>query len=179
MTQQPKNRLLMSRPNLSNIPILPPLMPGYTLQPLHGEEALESLATTLSLAFDYPRNVNIIRAKLLEAPDVKAVYVITWNNIVVATASSRYLPERFPDAGYVHWVGTHPGHVRKGLAWALAIHLLQDFASRHYKCAVLETEDFRIAAIKTYFKLGFIPVYDVLDEDHRDRWSAICQKLFV
>ena len=44
---------------------------------------------------------------------------------------------------------------------------------RGYPAAVLETDDFRIPAIRSYMKLGFVPVYDVRGEDHRARWSKV------
>ncbi|HHY83306.1 MAG TPA: hypothetical protein GX505_11630 [Clostridiales bacterium] len=37
--------------------------------------------------------------------------------------------------------------------------------------AVLETDDFRLPAIKTYFRLGFQPKFT--HESHPDRWDKI------
>lgn len=96
----------------------------------------------------------------------------------MATASSRWLPHLYPGSGYVHWVGTHPDHTRRGLAMALMARLLQDFRERGYRDAVLETDDFRIPALKTYLRCGFLPVYIVKGEDHRSRWAAIFQTIF-
>jgi mycothiol synthase len=107
-----------------------------------------------------------------------AVYVATWHDRPVATASSRWLPHLFPGAGYVHWVGTHPDHARRGLGTALMIRLLQDFRDRGYRDAVLQTDDVRVPALKTYLRCGFLPVYDVNEEDHHTRWAAIFQAIF-
>ncbi len=69
--------------------------------------------------------------------------------------------------------------MRLGLASLLLIRLLGEFAERGCKDAVLETEDFHIPAIHTYLRLGFTPVYEVGDEDHRERWSAIFQHVLA
>ncbi len=169
--------ILMHRPHLLNVPESSPLPDGYVLRLFNGDD-LEYLASTLSAAFDEPWSRERVQTSLTETPDVKAVYVITWHGQPVATASSRWLPDRFPQSGYVHWVATHPQHVRKGLASALLAHLLHDFRDRGYTDAVLETDDFRIPAIRSYLKFGFLPVYTVGEEDHRYRWSSIFQTLF-
>jgi mycothiol synthase len=170
--------IMMRRPHLFNIPEIPPLPEGYILRAFKDESNLASLASTLSAAFNEPWSEERVRHKLTEASDVKAVYTVTWKGKIVATASSRWLLERFPVSGYVHWVGTHPDHTRRGLSSALMAQLLYDFIDRGYKDAVLETDDFRIPAIRTYLKFGFIPVYELSGEDHRYRWSAIFQVIF-
>ncbi|MDP9350535.1 MAG: hypothetical protein M3P51_03195 [Chloroflexota bacterium] len=58
----------------------------------------------------------------------------------------------------------------------LLIRLLGEFPERGCKDAVLETEGFRIPAIRTYLRFSFTPVYEVGGEDHRERWSAIFQQ---
>ena len=170
--------IVMRRPHLRDLPRVAPLPEGYALRLARGDEDLAPLAATLSAAFADPWDADRVRAKLTATPDVQAVYMVTWRGLPVATASSRWLPDRFPDAGYVHWVGTHPDHSRRGLAAALLARLLRDFAERGRASAVLETHDFRAAALRAYLKFGFTPEYDVAGEDHRPRWSAIFQTLF-
>lgn len=82
-----------------------------------------------------------------------------WQGRPVATASSHWLPDRFPGAGVVHWVGTRPDHARLGLGSALLRRLLHDFDERGYPAAVLQTDTFRLPAIRAYLRFGFLPVY--------------------
>lgn len=96
-----------------------------------------------------------------------------------ASAAHRRLPERWPDAGCVHWVGTHPAHTRHGLASALLAHLLRDFAACGYREAVLETQDYRLSALRAYLKFGFLPVYDYNGEDRHAVWAAVFQNIFA
>ena len=42
---------------------------------------------------------------------------------------------------------------------------------------MLDTDDFRMAAIKTYLNLGFVPVY--VEEGQPKRWSDIFEQLGI
>ncbi len=170
MEDRPVAQLMMRRPHLDAIPAPAPLPAGYALPPLREGEDLAPLAATLAAAF---------ADRWDEAPDVRAVYAVIWRDRPVATAASRELPARFPGAGYLHWVGTDPTHGRRGLASALVTRVLRDFADRGDTAAVLETDDFRLPAIRTYLKFGFLPVYEVDGEAHDARWTAVFQRLFA
>jgi hypothetical protein len=39
---------------------------------------------------------------------------VFWQNELVATASSQFLPGRDPHAGFVHWVATHRASAARG-----------------------------------------------------------------
>lgn len=167
-----KAQLVMLRPHLDELPEVPPLPGGYRLRP-YAEGDMSSLVATLADSFreywDAPR----VARELTAAPDVQTVYVVAHGDTVVGTASSRFVPTRYPDAGYIHWVGVSSEHLRRGIASALLVRVLHEFKERGYPAAVLETDDFRIPAIRSYMKLGFVPIYDVLGEDHRARWSQV------
>jgi mycothiol synthase len=174
---RPTNLVLL-RPSLDDLPPRPRLPAGYRLRPAVDSDT-DALAATLTAAFAETWSVDRIRRDLLDAEDVVATFVITHGGRAVATASNRWVPDRFPDAGYVHWVGTAPEHTRRGLAAALLIELLWQFAEQGRLTAVLETDDFRHPALRSYLRLGFTPVYEVRNEDHRPRWSAIFTALYA
>jgi mycothiol synthase len=173
--------LLLLRPSLDDIPART-AADGYELRLARTEDE-PAIAATLTAAFEPTStqrqvfDVARVRRELTEAPDVDATFVAVWQGTAVATASSRWLPERFPDAGYVHWVGTDPAHKRRGLAGALLGEVFAHFAKVGRTHAVLETEDHRLPALHSYLRLGFTPVYEVSGEDHRPRWSTIFQAL--
>lgn len=175
--QRTATHIVMQRPDLDALPEIAAPPSGYTLRTLRDERDLEPLAATLSAAFAKPWDVARVRAKLTEAPDVKAVYVVAWQGQPVATVSSLTLPDRFPGSGIVHWLGTQPGHAQRGLGSVLMTRVLHDFVQRGCRDAVLETDDERLPAIALYLKFGFIPVYAVQGENHRGRWSAIFRAL--
>lgn len=156
-------QLLMRRPHLRDLPIVRPLPAGYQLREYIGPDDLPSLNTTLQAAFSEPWDEARARRELLDVPGVKAIYVIEHEGAVVGTTSSKIVTD---------------AHLRRGLAAALMQRILQDFIERGHRDAVLETDDHRIPAISAYLRFGFLPVYDVRGEDHRERWSAIFQALF-
>ena len=165
-------QLVMLRPQLDELPAIPPLPSGYTLRTF-ADGDMPSLIATLAESFrEYWDEARVAR-ELTAAPDVQTVYVVAHGDRVIGTASSRFVPARYPEAGYIHWVGVASEHVRRGIASALLVRVLHEFVERGYPAAVLETDDFRIPAIRSYMKLGFVPVYDVRGEDHRARWSKV------
>jgi len=68
-----------------------------------------------------------------------------------------------------------PGHQGKGLGHVLVLHVLDYFRKKGFREAILDTDDFRLPAIKTYLKLGFDPVH--IGENHRRRWEIVKHKL--
>ena len=165
-------QLVMRRPHLDDLQDSAPLPDGYVLRPYAaGDQA--SLIATLAESFHEFWDEARLARELTASPDVHTVYVVAHGDRVVGTAASRYVPARFPAAGYVHWVGVASAHLRRGLAAALLGRVLAEFRQRGYPQAVLETDDFRIPAIRAYLKFGFLPEYDVRGEDHRPRWSRV------
>jgi mycothiol synthase len=169
----------MRRPHLTNLPVVPALPNGYDLGPFTQQDNVSALAALLTTAFNDPWDEPRTKTELSEAPDVHAVYIVTYRNDIVATASSQLRKKHTTTSGYVHWVGTHPDHRGKGLAYALVARVLQDFVARGYVGAYLETQQFRIPAIKTYLKLGFTPEYEVEGENHQAIWSSTFQNLLA
>jgi len=173
--------LLLLRPSVDDFPVRT-VPDGYEIR-LAVPADEPAIAETLTAAFEptstQPQRFDVdrVRRDLTEAPDVDATFIAVWQGRAVATASSRWLPERFPGAGYVHWVGTDPEHKRRGLAGALLGAVFAHFAEVGRTHAVLETDDHRLPALHSYLRLGFTPVYEVAGEDHRPRWSAIFQRL--
>lgn len=165
--------IAMLRPHLLDLPAVPPLADGYALRRAHGPADDEALAILLTAAFATAWEPENVRTRLTAAPSVRTTYVITWEGQLVATASYRYREEDFPNAGVMHWVGTHPDHRGRGLASALLIQLLHDFAAWGDHAAALETQDFRLPAIRTYLRFGFLPIYEFKGEDQRPIWATI------
>ncbi|MDR3710546.1 MAG: GNAT family N-acetyltransferase [Capsulimonadaceae bacterium] len=150
------------------------LPPGCALR-ICGHGDADGLARVLSEAFgDASWNPARVRSALLDAPDVLTTYAIRCPEIV-ATASVRYMPDRFPGEGYLHWVATSPAFRGQRLAEAVSVAALREFADRGYVGAWLETDDFRLPAIRLYLRLGFEPVRSTAEFEAR--WTAVIAEL--
>jgi mycothiol synthase len=108
-------------------------------------------------------------------------------------------PDGTPIASATSWreVGAQPGHGAihmvaalsawrgRGLGRAVTLAAMHALAARGDVTATLKTDDWRIAAIRTYLGLGLLPVWrpdgdgHSLGADHRDRWSAVMQACFA
>lgn len=163
--------LLMRRPNLEALPGMPDLPPGFEVRPVR-EEEVGSLAQLLTAAFNGEEwTSERVRRELTQDTTVQTVYVVTDGKTVIATASARLLPDAFPGSGYVHWVGAAPEMKGRQLGTIVTLATLQEFVALGCADAVLETDDHRLPAIRTYLKLGFQPV--LKDEIHQERWEKI------
>jgi mycothiol synthase len=69
----------------------------------------------------------------------------------------------------VGWVIVHPDHRGHGLARETCRAVLGVIKNLGYRYAYLKTEDFRIPAIKTYLRLGFVP--EMVDPAHPAWWA--------
>jgi mycothiol synthase len=163
--------LFMRRPHLRQLPQLPPLPAPYHLD-MMSAATQEGVAQVLRLSF--PEEVwtpERVQRDFVDAPDVLQTFVVLQGESVAATASVRLLPERYPHAGYLHYVGAHPQHQGQRLGYVVALAVLKYFERLECRDAVLETDDFRLPAIKTYLNLGFVP--ENRHPSHEQRWKDV------
>jgi mycothiol synthase len=74
-------------------------------------------------------------------------------------------------------VGVKKEFQGKKLGYYVSLKALLDMKERGYKACVLQTDDFREAAIKTYLRLGFDPY--ITHENHPERWVRIRKNLNI
>ena len=80
-----------------------------------------------------------------------------------------------PFSGELGWLASDPAHAGKALGLAAAAAVTSKFIEVGYDHINLYTEDFRLPAIKTYLKLGYVPFLNT--DDMPDRWQTICDQL--
>ena len=93
--------------------------------------------------------------------------------LVAATFASRYSLD--PPTGALDYVVCHPEHQGRRLGRIVCAAAMHYLRHRGYATIILLTDDWRLAAIKTYFNLGFQPVMTRLDMP--DRWLKVRQQL--
>jgi mycothiol synthase len=164
----------MRLPELSDLPPAPPHEPGYALRAAvpadHGQ-----LAELLSEAFSDRWDAERVAAEFSPGNGVEATYVIVSPAGLVATASARRLPDHYPQAGYVHYVGARVGERGRRLGELVTRRVLVHSVAAGLDQAVLETDDFRLPAVRTYLRLGFVP--EPRAPGDARRWSKVLRNL--
>ena len=77
--------------------------------------------------------------------------------------------------GYIHMVACHPDMRGRGLGGALNRIAVGELIDSGMKTAHLTTDDWRIPAIKSYLKIGFVP--DESTDNFKERWDKIFSSL--
>jgi mycothiol synthase len=103
----------------------------------------------------------------------------TASSAAVGTAGAIHNPRggrySFPFGGALAYAIVHPDHRRHGLGLVLSNRVVQRLLSAGYENIWVGVQGFRLPAIKTYLKLGFLPLL------HQDslatRWQRICAQL--
>lgn len=164
-------QLLMKRPD--DAAPLPPEEPVAVRAASPADAG--GLALLLGAAFpEQSWDVARVMRDLFEPDDVAETYVVERDGRIVATASVRY-HARFPQSGYVHWVGVDPAYRGLRLGTIVMARVIRRFLADGRRSAMLETDDFRLPAIVSYLGQGFVPQYP--EPDHEARWSRIFEQL--
>ncbi len=96
-------------------------------------------------------------------------------NELVATASACQWP-RFLPMAVLEYVVVHPRFRGQGLGRLTVAEAMRCASAAGYPGMVLETDDFRLPAIRVYLKLGFKPDTHALPETE-ERWSRVLAQL--
>ena len=108
-------------------------------------------------------------------PETDCLFVVDPNGKYVTT--STYFCET-PERGLVHMVASAPESRGKGLGHAILCEGVKMLQARGVKEIRLRTDDFRLAAIKTYLVGGFKPlIYDDKETNMEERWDKVLAEL--
>ncbi len=169
-------QLRMTLPTLENLPQIE-LPTGYGIRTYEaGDE--EHWANIISDSFGGKQRTaqdtrHEITGQTVFVPD--GLYFATHRGIPVGTACAWRQSIDEMDVGFVHMVGVSSEHTGHKLGKWVSLAVLYYFEEHAFKCAMLDTDDFRIPAIKTYLNLGFVPVY--VEDTQPKRWGAVFDKL--
>ncbi len=100
-----------------------------------------------------------------------AVHQDTDTPVASAMCCHNYKQET-PCWGGVGWVGCDPAHTGRGLGGSVTAAVVARLLDMGYEKIDLYSEDFRLAALKTYLGLGFVPL--LYTDDMAARWARIC-----
>lgn len=92
---------------------------------------------------------------------------------VVGTAMAFYDAGEFGrQGGEIGWVAVDPDHRGRHLGMAVSAAATARLVEAGVRPIHLYTEDFRLAALKTYLKLGYVPY--LCAPDMPERWRQVC-----
>ncbi len=152
------------------------LPPGYAYQSYTGQE--EQVEDWLTLCLDAlipDRDPKWFATCITEYPDLcpqRDLFFVVEQSTGARVATSAAVCHG--DEGYIHMVAAAPSVRGKGIGHAMLSHALFALEERGCTYTVLTTDDFRLAAIKTYLDAGFVPEIEQDPEsDVRARWNAV------
>jgi len=98
------------------------------------------------------------------------------SSCIVAVAAAWQRDKWPPGTGYLHYVAVLPEARGNGLGYWVSLAALHQMRREGNSRALLETQDERLPAIKTYLKLGFVPDLEG-HESYKARWEEIMAQL--
>lgn len=168
-------QLSMRRPSLADLP--PLVIPeGYTLRTyrpgdgVHWERVIGE-----SFGWEKRDGLFMVHIRFDNAFRPERVFFIFKGDEGVAASSAWYRPEFGAETGYLHFVGSLPSERGKSLGKLVSLACLYRMRDEGRTQAILDTDDFRVPAIKTYLGLGFEPL--LRHENQRERWRRIFEVL--
>ena len=93
----------------------------------------------------------------------------------VAAATITVICDGKTKEGYIHMVACRPEFRGQGLGTLLNDIAVFALKKEGMQTAYLTTDDFRIPAIKSYLRCGFVP--DLSTEDFKERWAKIMKEI--
>ncbi|MCC6484273.1 MAG: GNAT family N-acetyltransferase [Armatimonadetes bacterium] len=168
-----ERQLRMVRPNFDTLPGIA-LPDDITIRTYReGDEALWASIVNTGLGGSHTEHSAHQELTDRLQFDPAGLFFAVLDGEAVGTACAwRERPEEC-EVGYVHMVCVRPEAQGRGLGYLLTLHVLHYFRDRGFSSAILDTDDFRIPAIKSYLRLGFRPRY--FDLSHAERWERLAQ----
>ena len=159
------------------LPVPPVTLPaGYSVRTYRSGDEEGYTRVMHSGGFTYWSPASIQAALRAALPDGLFFAVETASGRIVATAVANHGPsDLHPYGGELGWVAADVAHRGKGLGRAVCAAVLNRLVSAGYRDIYLKTDDFRLAAIKTYLGLGLEPL--LFAPDMQARWADVHRKL--
>jgi mycothiol synthase len=170
------SQIKMEKTDLDNVPVIP-VAEGYVLRTFRegDEAAIGRIYEACSLGMPTAGEVH---EKIVQAPCFTPERMFLVEHIesdaLVGTAAAWYRSDD-PGFGYLHMVGLLPEHRGKRLGTLLVTSALRYTRDEGFSSQRLNTDDWRVDAIRLYLDLGYDPL--CIDETHPPRWEALAVEL--
>ena len=171
-----EDQLKMARHSLENLPTLQ-CPEGYHIRTYQQGDEIYWARIMDSVFVDKGRTTQDAFTEVINQPnfDPDGFCFVIHEDIPIGTACAWKESLHGKPIGYIDMLAVLPEHTGRKLGKWLTVFLLHYFKARCMASVMLDTDDFRLPAIKNYLNLGFVPVY--AGENHRLRWQNIFKKL--
>ena len=160
--------------HLLNAPPAVQLPPGYTLRTYQQGDKLR-FYKVMELSGWPGWNDKVLQPWLPRIlPEGWFMAIHEESSEIVATAMA-LRSDVYPSGGELGWLAGDPAHAGKGLGMAVSAAVTARFIEAGCRPIHLYTEHWRLPALKTYLKLGYIPF--LYTPEMPERWQAICAQL--
>ena len=168
-------QLRMLRPNLKNLPIIE-IPDNYKIRTYQEGDDIH-WAKIINASFGGNRIEKDTHSEIIDHPQFPpdGLFFITQNKQPIGTACAWKKDTHDTEIGYLHMIGVKPNHSGHRLGKWVSLAVIHYFCDHSFKCVILDTDDFRLPAVKTYLNLGFVPIF--ADTDHPKWWRNLFQKL--
>ena len=174
---KPYTQLQMVWPlHLLNRPPVVQLPPGYALRTYQpGDEArfYQVMALAGWPGWDEVK-LQPWLARIPPASWFMAIHAASGEMVATAMGLHDHSPTH-PFGGELGWVASDPAHAGQGLGLAVCAAVTARLLAAGYENIHLYSEDWRLAALKTYLKLGYTPF--LFAPEMVERWRVICAQL--
>jgi len=117
---------------------------------------------------------SVFENKMLKDTTVDAAnifFLVSPNGDIAGTVTYKYTNSE--DTGCIHMVAIEKNYRGKKLGVPLILYAVQKMIGDGKKKIILTTDDWRIPAIRTYLRAGFVPVIKSGDADMEKRWENL------
>lgn len=171
-----EDQLRMVRRNLEDLPDLQ-CSNGYHIRTYQKGDEIH-WARIMDTAFvDQGRTAQDTYANVINQPDFdpNGFFFVVYEDLPIGTACAWTRGLRDKTIGYIDMLAVLPEHRGYKLGKWLTVFVLYYFKARDVAYVMLDTDDFRLPAIKNYLNLGFVPIS--IRENHKLRWRDVFEKL--
>lgn len=150
----------------------PTVAEGYglrTFRPGDEEAWIAVLRTAAFGEWDRARLDRLLSGERSVMP-YEGIWFATREDVPVGALCTFFYRHDGPPAAEIGWVAVMPEHRSRGLAGAMVTAALTFIREQGFSYAFLKTEDYRVAAIKLYLRLGFEP--EMIAPEHAEWWRT-------
>ncbi len=144
------------------------LKPGFTLRRMRpGEEADWSYCCLNSFGIEDVSAEHFKSRMTDETVSPENIFYACFEDKPVGTATAQVKDGE----AFLHYIAVNGAYRGNGLATSLIVTVIKRHLSQGREGCYLTTDDFRIPAVKSYIRLGFLPV--LWSDDARERWEKV------